>query len=69
MEYHHRRAAVEAHPTNPLRPVGFHVPMRLALCILIAALGCGGARGRAAGEPGKPVELASRKGPSSGAYS
>jgi HlyD family secretion protein len=38
--------------------------MRLALCILIAALGCGKPRGRAAGEPaGKPAELSSRKGP------
>jgi multidrug resistance efflux pump len=38
--------------------------MRLALCILIAALGCGRTRGRAGSDPGgKPVELISRKGP------
>ena len=38
--------------------------MRLALCFLIAALGCGRTRGRATGEPGaKVVELATRKGP------
>jgi multidrug resistance efflux pump len=37
--------------------------MRLALCILIATLGCGRAQGRAASEPGvKTTELAVRKG-------
>jgi multidrug resistance efflux pump len=38
--------------------------MRLVLCLLIAALGCGKTRGRPTGEPpGKSVELISRKGP------
>src|SRR3954469_12198923 len=37
--------------------------MRLAPCLLIAALGCGQARGRAPSEPGgKPGELAARRG-------
>lgn len=36
--------------------------MRLVLCLVIAALGCGRTRGGRVAEPGKPVELAARRG-------